>query len=59
MREVLDAIRELAKAGQRAALAIVVGARGSTPRKTGAKMLILDTGESIGTIGGGCVEVEV
>lgn len=59
MREVLDAIRELAQTGQRAALVTVVGARGSTPRKAGAKMLILATGESIGTIGGGCVEAEV
>jgi xanthine dehydrogenase accessory factor len=36
-----------------------VTARGSTPRKTSAKMLINPEGEIQGTIGGGCGEAEV
>lgn len=42
-----------------AALATVVAARGSTPAKVPARMLILADGRTIGTIGGGCVEAEV
>jgi len=41
------------------ALAQIVRHRGSTPRKTGARMLIDPSGESLGTVGGGCGEAEV
>lgn len=37
-------------------LATVVESKGGTPRNAGAKMLILEGGKTIGTIGGGCVE---
>ncbi|MCD7982619.1 MAG: XdhC family protein [Clostridiales bacterium] len=40
-------------------LATIVRRRGSAPRETGTKMLILPDGRTIGTIGGGCVEAEV
>ncbi len=40
------------------ATATIVGAKGSTPREPGAKMLVTETG-SWGTIGGGCGEAEV
>jgi xanthine dehydrogenase accessory factor len=59
MREVFEAIGEAARSGRPAVLATVVATRGSTPRKSGARMLIYATGESAGTIGGGCVEAEV
>jgi xanthine dehydrogenase accessory factor len=41
------------------AVASVVRARGSTPRKPGAKMLVDPAGPQLGTIGGGCGEAEV
>jgi xanthine dehydrogenase accessory factor len=36
----------------------VVRARGSTPQRTGAKMLVYADGRTVGTIGGGCYENE-
>lgn len=41
------------------ALCIVVSTRGSTPRKTGARMIVRSDGSVIGTIGGGSIELEV
>jgi len=40
-------------------LATIVSSEGSTPRSTGAKMLITDFGKVLGSIGGGCTEGEV
>ncbi len=40
-------------------LATIIMRKGSAPRKTGTKMLILPDGNCIGTIGGGCAEAEV
>ncbi len=40
-------------------LATVARTRGSTPRKTGAKMVVRKDGSFFGTIGGGCGEAEV
>lgn len=45
--------------GQPFAIATVVATRGSTPRKTSAKMLVNQEGQIKGTIGGGCGEAEV
>jgi xanthine/CO dehydrogenase XdhC/CoxF family maturation factor len=54
-RALVDAVRD----GRRCALATVVDTRGSTPRKTGTKMLV-DPGRGlVGTVGGGCGEAEV
>jgi xanthine dehydrogenase accessory factor len=36
----------------------VVRARGSTPQRAGAKMLVYADGRTVGTIGGGCYENE-
>ena len=41
------------------ALATIIARRGSAPRGVGTKMLILEDGRIIGTIGGGCMESEV
>jgi xanthine/CO dehydrogenase XdhC/CoxF family maturation factor len=54
--------RELAGAierGEPVVLATVARTRGSTPRKTGAKMVVRRDGTFFGTIGGGCGEAEV
>lgn len=49
----------LADLQEPAVLATVVSTRGSTPRKTGATMLVGRDGVIAGTIGGGCGEGEV
>ncbi len=58
-RLVFAALVEANRAGRTCALATVVATRGSTPRKTGAKMLIDPEAGLTGTIGGGCGEGEV
>jgi xanthine dehydrogenase accessory factor len=45
--------------GETAAVATIIGTKGSTPRKVGAKMLIRENGTISGTIGGGCLEGQV
>ena len=45
--------------GRRAALATIIGVRGSIPSFEAAKMLVRDDGTMAGSIGGGCVEAEV
>src|SRR5579871_2388932 len=51
---------DLEHSRESAALCIVVFVSGSTPRKPGAKMIVVDTGtshgETIGSIGGGAIE---
>ncbi|MBC7758111.1 MAG: XdhC family protein, partial [Phormidesmis sp. FL-bin-119] len=42
--------------GTHAALATVVRVEGSSYRRTGARMLVLDNGSWIGGISGGCLE---
>ncbi|TLS38927.1 XdhC family protein [Pseudalkalibacillus caeni] len=50
---------EIKKGGEKAALATIIKTRGSTPRKTGSRMIIFPCGKIEGTIGGGCGEAEV
>lgn len=45
--------------GETAILATVVDVRGSSYRLPGARMLISETGASVGTISGGCLEADV
>jgi len=59
MPSLFEIVAELDRAGQRAALATIVAADGSTPRKVGTKMAVLPTGEIHGTIGGGALEAKV
>lgn len=54
--DIFERIAELRRQGRRAALVTVVETRGSTPRKAGARMLVLEDGSSEGTVGGGAVE---
>ena len=44
---------------RRAALSTVVEARGSTYRRPGARLLVFDDGETIGSISGGCLESDL
>lgn len=50
---------EIKAAVEDAALATIIRTKGSTPRKTGSKMIIFLSGRIEGTIGGGCGEAEV
>ena len=55
-QEVFAAVAEALDRGEPAALVTIVSARGSTPQRVGAKMLIFGDGRIVGTIGGGCYE---
>lgn len=58
-REILRMVCEKKRERIKAALVTIVETKGSTPRKAGSEMIILQDGRSIGTIGGGCGEAEV
>ena len=57
--EILSRLAELRAAGRRAALATVVQIVGSAYRRPGAKFLIEETGDTIGSVSGGCLEADV
>jgi xanthine dehydrogenase accessory factor len=57
--EILSRLAELKAAGRRAALATVVHIVGSAYRRPGAKFLIEETGETLGSVSGGCLEADV
>jgi xanthine/CO dehydrogenase XdhC/CoxF family maturation factor len=59
VNEVYAEIARALEMGEPVVLATVASARGSTPRKPGAKMLVRPDGSFCGTIGGGCGEAEV
>ena len=59
MKELYRDMEAFLSAGEPFVVATVVGTRGSTPRKTSAKMLVTRDGQIKGTIGGGCGEAEV
>ena len=54
----MSAAADALKRGESVALVTVVRARGSTPQRAGAKMLVFADGRTVGTIGGGCYENE-
>jgi xanthine dehydrogenase accessory factor len=57
--EILSRLAELEAAGRRAALATVVHIVGSAYRRPGAKFLIEETGDTMGSVSGGCLEADV
>jgi xanthine/CO dehydrogenase XdhC/CoxF family maturation factor len=57
--EILARLAELKAAGRRAALATVVHIVGSAYRRPGAKFLIEETGDTLGSVSGGCLEADV
>ena len=57
-----EVYKEIARAqsdGRRLAVATIVTTSGSTPQRTGAKLLVFADGRMTGTVGGGCVEADV
>ena len=57
--EVYDEIAKAQSAGNKLAVATIITTSGSTPQRTGAKLLVYDNGRMLGTVGGGCVEADV
>jgi xanthine dehydrogenase accessory factor len=56
MKEILDDIERWRGAGERVAVARVVGTEGSSPRDAGATMVVSEKGEVAGSVSGGCVD---
>ena len=56
MKKLFSALLRELEAGRPAVLCGIVASHGSTPRSAGAKMLVLEGGGTLGTIGGGAVE---
>ena len=59
MKNIYSEAEEAMNTSRRAALCIVVETHGSTPRKSGAKMIVYADGSNSGTVGGGSIEKEV
>src|SRR5262249_29615360 len=57
--DIFEEVVRLRREGIPAALATIVGTRGSTPGRTSMRLLVLADGTFLGTVGGGCLEAEV
>ena len=58
-QSVFSALVEAARIGEKVALGIITGVKGSSPQKIGAKALFYSDGRIRGTLGGGCLEAEI
>jgi xanthine dehydrogenase accessory factor len=56
IKAIIGAYDQMNKLTTQAALATVVGVEGSSYRRTGARMLVMDDGVWVGGISGGCLE---
>lgn len=56
IKQIIEAYQKIDFSQNRAALATVVRVEGSSYRRTGARMLVMESGEWIGGISGGCLE---
>jgi xanthine dehydrogenase accessory factor len=57
--EVYEEISRAQSEKRKLAVATIVTTSGSTPQRTGAKLLVFEDGGMMGTVGGGCVEADV
>ncbi len=57
--DIFEEIVRLRREGTPAAVATIVGTRGSTPGRETMRLLVLEDGTFLGTVGGGCLEAEV
>jgi xanthine/CO dehydrogenase XdhC/CoxF family maturation factor len=58
-RKIVQAYQQASAQGRRAVMATVVALEGSSYRRPGVRMLILDNGRMTGAVSGGCVEKEI
>ena len=58
MRDLIQNSLLRLKAGERVVWCVILSAEGSTPRGAGAKMAVFENGLSIGTVGGGALELQ-
>lgn len=56
MKNIFPTLCRVLSTGQDAVLCSIISSEGSTPRGSGAKMLVMADGSTAGTIGGGAVE---
>jgi len=59
LQDILNAFGKLRAQGKSAVLATVVKTSGSTYRRPGARLLITEEGQMIGSVSGGCLERDV
>lgn len=59
LSEILAAVDAATASGEPMALATIIGVRGSTYRRAGARLLITQSGQQTGNISGGCLEGDV
>ena len=59
LRNINAAIHELKQRNEHAVLATVVKVHGSTYRRPGARMLIRESGETVGLVSGGCLDSDL
>lgn len=59
MKNIFSEAIKLIKKNELFSIATVIKTTGSTPQKAGARMLIRQNGQTIGTLGGGCVESNI
>jgi xanthine/CO dehydrogenase XdhC/CoxF family maturation factor len=59
LKKIFQVYESTAKTSLKAVLATVVALEGSSYRKPGVRMLILENGSMVGAVSGGCVEKEV
>jgi xanthine dehydrogenase accessory factor len=59
LQALVETYEQISRLEQRAALATVVKIGGSAYRRPGARMLVTQDGDSVGTISGGCLEHDV
>lgn len=61
MKEIKEILKKISQLGanEKAILATVVDVKGSSYRLPGAKMLIMENGDTFGTVSGGCLEADV
>lgn len=57
--DIFEQVVRVRREGIPAALATIVGTRGSTPGRETMRLLVLEDGTFLGTVGGGCLEAEV
>jgi xanthine dehydrogenase accessory factor len=58
-RQVLDCLADAHRSGDRAVLCTVVRVKGSAYRHEGAKLVVVEGGETTGNVSGGCLEQDV